>query len=428
MGRRRWGIGTLIGAGVLVNYLDRIGLSVAAPQLSETFHLGPRQLGVLFSAFFWSYALCQLPAGMVIDRLGTVRVGRWGSCLWGLASLACAAAGGLVTLMAARVFLGIAEAPSFAVSSKITGYWFPRAERALATALFDSAAKFSNVIGVPFVALLVVQWGWRWGFTILGLINLLYFAVFAAVYRDPCGDSKLSAAERALIVDGGAVPEGQAQVGAVALFGYLARQSKVWGLTLGFAAYGYVFYFFLTWLPGYFAISMHMSLLDSAGHAAIPWMVATAADLLVGGWLIDRLVARGHDDSRVRKTVLICGMTLGLAVIGASQTHDPRVATFWISVSLGGLASAAPVFWSLPSLLAPKGGGGTLGGMMNFANNLMGVVAPVVTGMVVESTGSFTAAFVAGGAILALGIACVASLVGRVEPIADAAPGDLSNP
>jgi ACS family D-galactonate transporter-like MFS transporter len=131
-------------------------------------------------------------------------------------------------------------------------------------------------------------------------------------------------------------------VSASGMLGYLLTQRKVWGLTIGFAAYGYSFYLFLTWLPGYLVQTMHMSIIKSAGFAAIPWMVATLSDLFVGGWLIDRLIAKGHEESKVRKAVLVSGMVLGLAVFGATQTTDPVWAIVWISIALGGLAAAAP--------------------------------------------------------------------------------------
>ena len=133
--KRRWLIGLLLGIGVLINYFDRINLSVAAPQLKDAFHLTPAQMGLLFSAFFWPYALLQVPAGIVLDRFGVTRVGRWGAFLWGLASAITAVSSGFLGIFAARAMLGVAEAPGFPVSSKATGYWFPRKERALATEL-----------------------------------------------------------------------------------------------------------------------------------------------------------------------------------------------------------------------------------------------------------------------------------------------------
>jgi len=420
--RVRWGIGVLLGAGVLINYFDRINLSVGAPQLQQEFGLTDGELGWLFSGFFWSYAPLQIPSGMILDRFGVTAVYRVSSFLWSLTSAMTAIAGGFGGVLAARLLLGVAEGPGFPASAKATGYWFPRGERAMATSIFDAAAKFANVIGVPLVALAVVQFGWRWGFAITGMLSFLYFLVFLIVYRDPSRHPRLSSAERDYIRAGGATREGPAENGEVAMLGYLLRNRKVWGLTIGFAAYGYSFYLFLTWLPNYLVQSMHMSILKSAGFTAIPWICATIAGLGVGGWLIDHLIARGYDETPVRKTVLVVGMLLGLAVFGATVTTNPVWAIVWISVALSGLAAASPVGWSIPSLIAPRGGTGTIGGIMNFLNNMMGVVAPVTTGYIVGATGSFVGAFLAAGIVLVIGIVAYVFILGRLEPIADPPP------
>ncbi len=405
--------------GVLINYFDRISLSVAAPQLRQEFGLTEDQLGWLFSGFFWSYALLQIPTGMILDRFGVTWTNRISTFLWSIAATATAFVSSFGGILSARVILGAAEAPNFPANSKATGYWFPRQERALATSIFDAGAKFANVVGVPLIALVVVTFGWRWGFGITGLLSFLYFLAFVLVYRDPSKHPKLSAQEQQYIADGGATPEGPAQSGEVAMLSYLLRNRKVWGLTIGFAAYGYSFYLFLTWLPNYLVQTMHMSILKSAGYAAIPWLCATVADIAVGGWLIDALIDNGHDETTVRKTVLVSGMMLGLAVFGATATTDPVWAIVWISIALSGLAAAAPVGWSIPSLIAPRGGTGSIGGIMNFFNNMMGAAAPIATGYIVAMTHSFTGAFLAAGIMLIIGIVAYVFILGRLDPIAD---------
>ncbi len=421
---RRWTIGVLLGAGVLVNYLDRINLSVAAPQLQQEFGLSPEMLGVLFSAFFWSYSLCQVPGGIVLDRFGVTRVGRWGAFLWAVASLITALAGGFAGILAARILLGVAEAPAFPANQKATGYWFPRAERSRSTAIFDSAAKFSNVIGVPLVAFTIVSLGWRWGFGITAVLSLAYFVAYWVLYRDPSQDRHLSKTEYDYIQAGGATPEGIAKGGQKAMLGYLLRNRKVWGLTVGFSAYGYSFYLFLTWLPGYLVQTLHMSILKSAGYAAIPWIFASLSDLLIGGFLVDYLINRGYDETKVRKGVLIAGMVLGLAVFGATFTTDPVWAVAWITIALTGLAAAAPIGSSIVSLIAPRGGTGTIGGIVNFCNNLMGVAAPVITGFIVGLTHSFAGAFLIAGIVLVVGIFFYSVVLGRIEPIPEPAGND----
>ena len=416
----------MLGSGILVNYFDRINLSIAAPQIQQEFGLDAAQLGLLFSVFFWPYALLQIPVGLVLDRVGVMPIGRLSAALWSVATALTAVATGTAGIIAARILLGIAETPAFPANAKATGYWFPRNERSLATAIFDSAAKFSNVIGAPLVGLVVVTFGWRGGFWAMAVLNFFYFVLYYVFYRDPSAARWLSATEHDYIRAGGAAPEGAAPAGTGSMLGYLLSTRKVWGLTIGFAAYGYSFALFLTWLPGYLVREMHMSIIGSAEYTAIPWLVATITDLAIGGWLIDHLISRGSNETRVRKTILILGMLLGLAVFGAAFTTNPMLAIFWISVALGGLAAAAPVGWSIPSLIAPRGGAGTVGGIMNFVNNLMGAVAPVVTGFIVGVTGSFGGAFLVAGVALVVGIFAYVVLLGPIEPIPE--PGTAHVP
>jgi MFS transporter, ACS family, D-galactonate transporter len=420
--QRRWRIGLLLGAGVLVNYVDRINLSVAAPQLQQEFGLGNAQLGLLLSSFFWAYALLQIPSGILLDRFGVTRIGRASTLLWSAASLLAAMAGGFGGLLLARLALGVAEAPSFPANAKAIGYWFPLLERGTATAIFDGAAKFSNVIGVPLVAYLTVRCGWRWGFVATAALSLGYFLVFWRVYRDPSADKHLSPAEHRLIADGGATAEGSSSRGPVGMLSYLLRNRKIWGLSIGFSAYGYTFYFLLTWLPSYLGQAMHQNVLQSAAYTTIPWLCATAADIFVGGWWVDRLIRRGYRANRVRKSVLIGGMLVGLTVFGAMLTRDPTWAILWISLSISGLSAAAPVGWSIPGLIAPRGATASVGSIMNCMNNLMGVAAPMATGAIVALTRSFTGAFLLAGIILLAGILSYVCLLGEIAPIPDPPP------
>ena len=205
-----------------------MNISVAAPQLQQEFGLTPGDLGLLFSAFFWSYAILQIPVGIVLDRLGVTTVSRIGAFLWGLASGMVAFASGFGFIFGARVLLGVAEAPAFPANSKATGYWFPRGERARATAIFDAAAKFSNVIGVPLVAVAVVTFGWRWGFGITAILSFAYFLAYWFIYRDPSADPKLTREERDYIRKGGATPEGESR----------PARSECWGIYCAIARCG----------------------------------------------------------------------------------------------------------------------------------------------------------------------------------------------
>jgi MFS transporter, ACS family, D-galactonate transporter len=415
--RRRWGIALLLGFGVLVNYFDRVNLSVSHDALQNTFGMTEVMFGVLSSAYNWTYAVLQLPSGLLLDRFGVRRVGILSTIIWSIASFGAAIATGIGSLFGARFLLGIGEAPTFPGNSKAVGYWFPKDERSLATAIFDAGAKFSSAIGIPVLGLVLLHFGWRWNFAATGMISVIYFALFYAFYRNPSEDKLLTNAEREFIVRGGAQPEDRAKAAQGAPLVYLLRQRRVWGLVLGFASYNYSFYLLLTWLPSYLSTTHHIDLLHSALYTSVPWIIATVLDLAVGGWLVDALIQRGRNPVRVRQVVLIGGTALGLGIFGAANAHGAATALFWISVSLGGLAAASPVGWSIPSLISPKESVGTLGGILNFGNQLAGIAAPIVTGYVVQVTHSFFWAFAVAGGFLVVGIGGYIFLLGDMEPV-----------
>ena len=248
--RRRWRIGWLLGLGVLVNYFDRVNLSVSHGALYTAFGISDVAFGYLSAAYNWSYALCQLPVGVVLDRFGVKRVQRIGIFIWSLASFAAAITPGLPGFFSARLLLGIGEAPTFPANAKAIGVWFPARERSFATSLTDAAAKLASAIGVPLLGILLLRVGWRWSFAATGAISLLYLLVFWVVYREPEEDEKLSDVEKRLIADT-AANESPAAEGPGLSLGALLRQRKVIGLSLGFGSYNYVFYLLLTWLPSY---------------------------------------------------------------------------------------------------------------------------------------------------------------------------------
>ena len=417
IGNVRWGIAGLLGTGIVINYLDRVNISVATKPFEQEFHLTQTEMGIILSAYLWSYVLLQVPVGALLDRFGVTWPVRIGTFIWGLATYMTAIVSGLGLVILSRILLGAAEAPIFPGAAKATGYWFPIKERGLATSAFDAAAKFSNVIGIPLVAVAVTLWGWRAGFYMTGTLSLLYCALFWIGYRDPSKSKRLAPEERTYIVEGGSQQEGQNSGNLLANLGFLLRQPKVWGLTLGFMAYGYSFYLFLSWIPGYLQTALHMTVLKSGFYTIIPWVVATITDIVIGGWLVDALIRRGYDATRVRKTLFTAGLILGIAVIGAAFTTNANIAILWISIALGGLAFAAPIGWSIPGLIAPKGTVGTVGSIMNFFNNLAGIIAPIAAGFIFDSTGSFAANFLVAGVILVLGIVCFLLLLGPIEQI-----------
>jgi MFS family permease len=400
---RRWQVAVLLGVGVLVNYVDRVNISVAHEALHSEFGISTVAFGYLLSAFSWTYALAQLPMGVLLDRFGVKQIGRIGSFLWSAATFGASAAPSLSSFAAMRLLLGIGEAPTFPSNAKAIGEWFPRAELSLATAIFDSAAKLGPAIGVPAVGIILIHYGWRWSFAGTGLLSFLYFLAFCGVYRDP---EKDSAVDQNL-------PGGKQSEGSAPLL-YLLSQRKTIGLVTGFFGYNYCFYLFLLWLPTYFS-GLKLDRLHSVMYSSVPWLVATLTDLLIGGFLVDHMVRTGHDESRVRLGVLLGGTAVGLAIIGPMFTTNPAIALVWITISLAGLSAAAPVGWSIPSLIAPGNSVGKVGSILNTGNQIAGIVAPIATGYLVGGTNSFVRAFGVAVLLLVVGITAYLFLLGRIE-------------
>jgi MFS family permease len=417
--RRRWTIAFLLGMGVLVNYFDRVNLSVSHDALCGEFGISDITFGFLLGAYNWTYALCQLPSGVLLDRFGVRRVGCVSTLLWSIASFAAAITRGIGGFFAARFLLGVGEAPTFPSNAKAIGYWFPPEQRSLPTSLFDSAAKFAPAVGVPLIGLLLLHIGWRLSFAATGVVSFLYFVLFWWLYRDPKADPSVREAKPELLsADAPLQPEGyfENEQNRPSL-SYLLRQPKILGLALGFGSYNYAFYLFLTWLPVYLSRSLHIDLAHSFMYTGVPWLFATMTDLFVGGWLVDTLIRRGWNADRVRRTVLVGGTAMGLGILGAARAHTPAQALIWISISIGGLAAAAPVGWSIPSLIAPGDSVGSVGGILNLSNQISGIAAPIVTGYLVSGRRSFAAAFFVAAAYLVVGIAGYIFLLGKIRRI-----------
>ncbi len=408
----RWTIALLLGAGVLVNYFDRVNLSVSHDALVTSFGITPAVFGQLSAAYSWTYAACQLPTGVVLDAFGVRKVSLVSILIWGVASVAAAFAPGVLFFFAARLLLGIGEAPTFPANAKAVGAWFPAEERSLATALFDSAAKLANAVGVPLLGLLLLRVGWRMSFGFTAALSFSYLLLFALVYREPHRFSM-----RNVVLQHEHSGDPQASLAPPLPLWRLMRQRKIVGLAIGSGAYNYVFYLLLTWLPTYLAQSLHISLRQSFLFTAAPWLFAAACGLFIGGFLVDGLIRRGYSAPRVRRAVLVGGTVCGLGIAGAIFAHSAVTALLPISLAIGGLSAASPVLWSMPSLLVPNSSTGKVGGIMNFSNQISAIAAPIITGITVQRTHAYTWAFGIAAAYLAIGILAYLLLLGRIEPL-----------
>ncbi|HEV2577314.1 MAG TPA: MFS transporter [Acidobacteriaceae bacterium] len=408
----RWTIGVLLALGVLVNYFDRVNLSVSHDALVKSFHITPAAFGQLSAAYSWTYAACQLPTGMLLDAFGVRKVSLVSIFVWGMASIAAAFAPSVLLFFAARLLLGIGEAPTFPASAKAVGGWFPAHERSFATAMFDSTAKLANAVGVPLLGLLLLQFGWRWSFGFTALLSFAYLAAFALLYREPHRFSIRNIVRR----DSGP-GDFDLMLAPPIPMSRLLRERKILGAAIGSGAYNYVFYLLLTWLPTYLAQTQHITLRQSFLFTGAPWLVAACCGLLIGGVLVDLLIKRGFDANAVRRTVLIAGTCCGLGIAGAAFAHSITSALISITIAIGGLSAASPVLWSLPTLLVPNSSSGRVGGIMNFSNQISAIAAPILTGWVVQRTGSYMWAFVIPTVYILVGIVAYLTMLRRVEVI-----------
>ncbi|GAC1419697.1 MAG: MFS transporter [Acidobacteriaceae bacterium] len=407
---QRNSIALVLGIGVLVNYFDRVNLSVAHDALQHAFGMSDIAFGFLLSSYNWTYAGMQLPSGTLLDRFGVRRVMLVAILLWAFASGLAAVAPTLVLLFAARFLLGIGEAPTFPANAKAIGLWFPEHKRGVPTATFDATAKLSIGLGTPILGLILMRFGLRANFATTAVLSLLYAGLFAWVYRDP-------RPAEALPVD-----ELQAHPAHQVRLLLLLRQRKILGAALGSGAYNYCFYLLLTWLPFYLQRGLKMTAHNAVLWSAVPWLIAAAVGFAVGGLLVDRLLRMGWNADLVRRSVLVGGTAFGLFVLAPVYLHQPRIVLVCLTLALSGLAAASPVIWTLPALLAPRDGTGRVGAIMNLSNQIAGISAPIITGYISAWTHSFAGAFLVAGVVLLLGIMSYTFLLGRIERVRLALP------
>lgn len=416
IGNLRWRMASVISIGIIVSYFARISLNATASTLEHRFGITPWEMGILFSCYLWSYTLMQVPAGILLDKFGIKWVMRIGTIVWTIAIFLMAAVSGFWPLLLYQLLLGIGEVPTFPGAAKATGYWFPLKERGLATTSYDMGSKLASAIGLPLLVYMIYAFGWQSAFVLVGILSLIYCLIFWRGYRDPSEAKVLTKEEYNYIREGGAQEEVVLKK-ASGMLKYLLSNKKVWGLIIGFSAYNYAFNFFLSWLPDYLQNSLGISLVASGWYTAIPWGVGTLAEILIGGFFVDGMIKRGHNATRVRRALIIIGMLISLASIGATFTHNVNIAIVWISIALCGLSFAGPIIWSIPALIAPNGTVGSLGSAMNMFGNGAAILAPIMGGVIVSVTHAFGFNFAAVSVILLIGILSFIFMLGNIEQL-----------
>jgi MFS transporter, ACS family, D-galactonate transporter len=414
----RWAVAVFCALGLAINYIDRSAVSVSLPFMTEDFHLTPTEQGLILSAFSWTYALMQIPAGRLIDKFGERVMFGASVLVWSLFTAATAGVSSFAALLGLRLGLGIGEAGAYPASAKTVSHWFPLRLRSRATSVYDSGARIGAAAATPLIALIIGLWGWRAAFLFAGGLGVLWAIGWWAWYRRPELHPAVNDAERAII------HESHKEQAATNLnpdaqpmrIAELFKKRTVWGMMLGFFCLNFMITFFLTWFPSYLVKERGFDLLKLGLFGMIPPLAAILGSWL-GGLTGDYLINRGWSLNKVRKTCLVGGMLVCSVIALAAVAPEAWQALVLMSISYAASAFTIVTIWCLPSDVVDSSIVATLGGTQNFFSNIGSALSPIVIGALYGATGSFEVPLLLTGVIVIAGAFCFGFLIKRVEPI-----------
>ncbi|HXN24821.1 MAG TPA: MFS transporter [Candidatus Dormibacteraeota bacterium] len=399
--QRRWGIVGLLFTASLINYLDRAAISFALPLISKDFHLGPETKGLLLSSFFWSYALMQIPIGWCADRFDLRWLYAGAFAVWSLAQGLTGLAGSLAALIGFRMLLGIGESIYLPGGTKIVSLLFARSERGLPSGLFDFGTRTGLVLEGILVPWLLVRYGWRHTFLILGFAALVWLVPWFLTFPRRMQTTKREAAPPQSAIS----PPQHWRT-------FLDR--NLLGICLGFFCFDYYWYVLVTWLPDYLVTVRHLSIVRAGFYAALAFFTFGVAEP-IGGWIADTLIRRGWDETRTRKGIVTVAFIMGLLLIVAIRASDTRTAVgLLIGASLVGLSTGNLLV--ILQCCAPIKKVGIWTGAENFAGNLAGIIAPLAVGLLIKRTGSYVPGFELASIVLLVGLLAYWFVVGELKP------------
>ena len=400
--RARFQMLALISIGTMINYLDRTVLGIAAPQMSSELHISPEIMGIVFSAFSWSYAAAQVPGGWLLDRVGTKLTYFFAVFFWSLLTLLQGFANSVAALLGFRLGLGISEAPCFPTNSRVVATWFPEHERAKATAVYTVGEYLGLACFSPLLFWLARRFGWRSLFFVVGAVGILFSFLWRTLYRDREEVNSTPTGSGASALSWGQIRE-------------LLRYRQVWGASIGQFGGNSTLVFFLTWFPTYLAKERHMTSLTAGFNAILPF-AAAACGILLAGWGSDLILKRTNSPNLARKLPVVGGLFGASTIILANFVAGDSliIAIFSFAFFCQGMTGLG---WAVISDIAPKELMGITGGIFNFASNMAGVLTPLVIGAIIGRTGSFFYALAYVGAAALLGAFSYVFLLGDVKRI-----------
>ncbi|MGH9406360.1 MAG: MFS transporter [Terriglobia bacterium] len=412
---RRWAVVGLLFLASLINYLDRATISVSLPLISHDLHLGPTDKGILLSAFFWSYASMQVPIGWAADRINLRWLYAAAFAIWSFGQGLAGLAKSLAFLIMTRVVLGVGESIYLPGGTKIVALLFPPENRGFPSGIFDFGTRCGMALGVIAVPLLLIHFGWRFSFAIIGVIALLWLIPWFATAPAQLKGERMRRPEPQ--------PSPADPAGSTArseTMRWNAPRRRLWnrdliGICLGFFCFDYYWYLLVTWLPDYLVTVRHLTILRAGIYSAAPFLVFGISEPL-GGWIADRLIHRGFDETRTRKGLVTVGLLSGLFLLPAEHVASNSTAVlFIICASLVGLSTANLIV--ILQCCAPADQVGLWTGFENLFGNIAGILAPLLTGILIASTGSYKPGFDLAVFVLVAGIAFYWLVVGKLNPV-----------
>jgi ACS family D-galactonate transporter-like MFS transporter len=406
----------LVAIGTAINYLDRTVLGIAAPHLMKDLGLTATQMGLVFSAFSWSYAALQIPGGIFLDRFGTRFTYFIAIAFWSLFTALMGVVGSLRGLILTRIGVGIFEAPCFPANSRILATWFPQHERARANSVYSVGMNFGlGFLSVP-LFWITEQYGWRGLFFIVGGLGILFSFVWWFVYHNPGESRTANRAELEYIeAGGGGEYKGQRLNFQWRHIAALLRHRQVIGASIGQFGGNSTLVFFLTWFPTYLVSARGMSFIKAGKMVALPY-IAAAAGVVIGGLVSDAILKRTGSANMARKLPIVSGMLLAATIILANYVPADDNALVIAIMSLAFFGQGMTnLGWTVVSDIAPKKLIGLTGGLFNFTTNLAGIVTPIVIGATYQATGTFVGPLIYIAAVALLGAFAYSVILGDIH-------------
>jgi ACS family hexuronate transporter-like MFS transporter len=409
VGRVRWGICALLFFATTINYIDRQMISVLKPTLQAEYGWSESDYANIVFAFQLAYAIGYFIFGHLIDRLGARFGYSLAATIWGLAAMFTAAAHGLWSFMAARFVLGLGESGNFPAGVKAVAEWFPKSERALAIGIFNAGANIGAILTPMLAPFLVYYFGWRVAFLVTGALVFVWLIVWWRIYRSPREKENLSAAELAHIESDPADTPGKVP------WLSLLRHRQTWAYALGKFIIDPIWWFFLFWLPTFFASEHGLNLMTFGPPLVVIYIISDLGSV-GGGWLSSALIKRGYSVNAGRKiAMLVCALCVPPVMFA------PFVSNLWGAVLLIGLATAAHQgfsanLYTLPSDLFPRKAVGAVIGIGGTLGAVGGMFMAKFTGWVLDSTGSYVPMFVIAGCTYLFALLVIHLLVPKMEP------------